>query len=235
MGPRPGCSEPGDRWSNEYIDPETSELVREEYDRRVEDVGGEQYEYERAIVTREKPDDMTSRRRGCPRARRDPCGGKSSGGFGRYGTGADCGGGQAYRSPCDGDQEEQYIPAERIAKADERLDALASQLKESYTSLNEGLCKVQKCMTEGFATITGKMKEIEKSTDKTMQGIDDQIRTAEEELNKNVRLLNNDIAETQETFCRNLDKARRDMEKMEKHFRREICEILRDMKADACS
>lgn len=243
MGTGSGCTKPSDRWNNEYIDPETSELVREEYDRRVEDIGGEQYEYERAIVTRQKPEDMSSRRRNCGRPRRDPCSrgrggggggyGGGNGGFGRYRSSGDCGGG-AYRSPCD-EEEQQYIPPERIAKADEKLDSLASQLKESYTSLNDGLCKVLKCMNEGFETITGKMKEIDKNTDKTMQGIDDQIRTAEEELNKNVRLLNNDIAETQETFCRNLDKARRDMEKMEKHFRREICEILREMKSDACS
>lgn len=232
MGPKPRCNkQPRDQWSNEYIDPETNELVREEYDRRVEQLGGDEYEYERAVVTRQQPDDMTSRRtrNGGGRSRRN----EPSGGFERYRSKDDCG--RGLRSPCDGDREQEYIPQERIEKADKRIDELTSQLTESYSSLNEGLCKVQKCMNEGFATITGKMKEIEKTNDKTMQQIDDDIRTAEEELNKNIRLLNNDIAETQETFCRNLDKARRDMEKMEKHFRREICEILRDMKTDSCS
>ena len=201
----------------------------------MEEFGGDEYEYERAVVTRQRPEDMTSRRRGNGgRSRRTgPCGG--SGGFDRYRTNDDCGGGRSFGSPFDGDREKEYIPPERIEKADKRIDELTNQLAESYNSLNEGLCKVQKCMSEGFATIVGKMKEIEKANDKTMQQIDDDIRNAEEELNKNVRLLNNDIAETQETFCRNLDKARRDMEKMEKHFRREICEILRDMKSDSCS
>lgn len=225
----------------------TGELVREEYDRRVEDVGGEKYEYERAIVTREQVDEMSSRRRqgGCGKAR-DPCprrGGGGGGGRMRGGDDMDCGGARRiprtpqppFRDPCRKD-DDPALPNtdEQLAKVEEKFSALEKQLKESCDQLNSGLCKVQSCMSEGFQTINGKMKEMEKNTDKTIQAIDDQIRAAEEDLNKNIRVLSNDIAETQETFCRNLDKAKRDVDKMEKFFKREICETIRDLKTSSC-
>ncbi|KAF0300388.1 hypothetical protein FJT64_027099 [Amphibalanus amphitrite] len=260
MGSRGRRGDPSDRWSNEYIDPETGELVREEYDRRVEDVCGEKYEYERAIVTREQADEMSSRRRGggggsmrgCGRSR-DPC---SRGGGGRtrsrVSDDMDCGGGGGggggrggyrsmvqprppFRDPCrkEGDPPNPNTD-EALAKVEEKFNNLEKQLKESCDNLNSGLCKVQACMTDGFSQVNSKMKEIEKNTDKTLQNIDDQIRSAEEELNKSLRLLSNDIAETQETFCRNLDKAKRDVDKMEKFFKREICETIRDLKTNNC-
>ncbi|XP_037069593.1 uncharacterized protein LOC119090972 [Pollicipes pollicipes] len=253
MGSKCRRGDPSDRWSNEYIDPETGELVREEYDRRVEDVGGEKYEYERAIVTREQAEEaMSSRRRGggrgCGKAR-DPC---SRGGGGcsrsRMQDDMDCGGGGGrnfrsmappsrppYRDPCRKDDDPPNPNTdEQLAKVEEKFSNLEKQLKESCDNLNSGLCKVQQCMSDGFSQVNGKMKEIEKSTDKTLQAIDDQIRTAEEELNKSLRVLSNDIAETQETFCRNLDKAKRDVDKMEKFFKREICETIRDLKTSSC-